>query len=236
MIRLIILAAIIGLLYYGFRQVQMLPSARRNKMWWKIGLAALIGISLLAVVSGRMHPVGGLLAVLAAVAKFGTQGLFRLWPLLRATGQDAVFRTDHLEVRFVMRTNQLQGTVLKGLYAGEALHSMPIDHLQALADDYQEKDRKSYYLIRVFLQRAGTGQAGYQQAEHQQEHQQQATFSGNPSRDEALLILGLSGDPSEQDIIAAHRRLIQKLHPDRGGNDYLAARVNQAKDVLLKKI
>lgn len=58
---------------------------------------------------------------------------------------------------------------------------------------------------------------------------------------EALDVLGLSGDISKNEITEsmvqdAHRRLIQKLHPDRGGNDYLAAKINQARDLLLEKI
>lgn len=58
---------------------------------------------------------------------------------------------------------------------------------------------------------------------------------------EAKEILGLSGDLDKGEITAemiidAHKRLIQKLHPDRGGNDYLAAKINQARDLLLKRI
>lgn len=53
------------------------------------------------------------------------------------------------------------------------------------------------------------------------------------SREEALAVLGLSDHPSREEIITAHRHLIQKIHPDRGGSDHLAAQINYAKDILL---
>jgi len=55
-------------------------------------------------------------------------------------------------------------------------------------------------------------------------------------RAEALQILGLADNASRDDIINAHRRLIQRVHPDRGGSDYLAARINLAKDALLQSM
>lgn len=57
--------------------------------------------------------------------------------------------------------------------------------------------------------------------------------SGKMSRAEALKVLGLGEGATEDDIRAAHRRLILQTHPDRGGSDYLAAKINEAKDVLL---
>ena len=56
---------------------------------------------------------------------------------------------------------------------------------------------------------------------------------GSMTRDEALSVLGLGPDARDDDIRAAHRRLILQNHPDKGGSDYLASKVNQAKDVLL---
>jgi hypothetical protein len=55
------------------------------------------------------------------------------------------------------------------------------------------------------------------------------------ARDEALKVLGLDAGATADDVRAAHRRLIQQNHPDKGGSDYLASKINEAKDVLLSQ-
>lgn len=55
------------------------------------------------------------------------------------------------------------------------------------------------------------------------------------TREQALEILELSGEPTAEEIKAAHHRLMMKMHPDQGGSGYIASQLNQAKDVLLKK-
>ena len=55
------------------------------------------------------------------------------------------------------------------------------------------------------------------------------------SREDALAVLGLTADADDEEIRAAHRRLIQRVHPDVGGSADLAARINRAKEVLLDR-
>jgi hypothetical protein len=75
---------------------------------------------------------------------------------------------------------------------------------------------------------------------HRQDYSQQRTDNGSKTeskmtKSKAYKVLGLKAGVSEKDILLAHRKLMQKVHPDRGGSNYLAAEINQAKEVLLQK-
>lgn len=84
---------------------------------------------------------------------------------------------------------------------------------------------RSWPFLQRVLQRHQQGQ--------QQSNRQAAAQAGKMTRAEALAVLGLDESATDGDIVSAHRRLIQKLHPDRGGNEYLATQLNLAKDTLL---
>ena len=72
---------------------------------------------------------------------------------------------------------------------------------------------------------------------HRQGERQTTTPNSHTelAEEEAWQLLGLKPGASREEVIQAHKRLIQKVHPDRGGNDYLASKLNAARDLLLKK-
>jgi hypothetical protein len=225
-LKLLLILALLALAFSGLHKYKKLPPARQRAMLMKVVVFGLAGILLLGVVTGRMHWFGAVIAGLLPVLKVGLHTLMRVMPLwLNSTGGNASFKTEHLDVTITVRTGQLSGTVIKGPCAGKTIGELTEDDLQELENYYRERDSKAYYLIR-FARKGQTFRS--------QQAPPPPSFD-NPGREEALQILGLTGNPSRDDIIAAHRRLINKLHPDRGGSDFLAARVNQARDILLKE-
>lgn len=75
-----------------------------------------------------------------------------------------------------------------------------------------------------------------QSQEDHTHHDNNTPTHSKMTTEEACSVLGIDANASKEEIIEAHRKLIQKIHPDRGGNDYLAAKINQAKDHLLKNL
>lgn len=233
--RLILLLAIIAVVYILFRRAQSLPPHRRKAEYAKLGLVVAVIVVIGLTITGRMHWIGiaftGLLVAmrqfLPTLIRFSPMLASRLGQAAPSAGQTSTVETAILRMLLAHDSGELQGEVLQGEFQGWFLKEMTREQLTALLQYCQATDPESVQLLDSYLQQRFPGETdfGQQQASNHD--------SGDMNRREALSILGLPEDASDEDIVAAHRKLIQKLHPDRGGNDYLAAKINEAKDFLL---
>lgn len=146
--------------------------------------------------------------------------------------------TDYLRMALDHQTGDVSGTVLKGRFKGRQLSELSLNDGLALHREVSAADRDSVALIETWLERAFGDSwreaAGAQEQADRSDHSTRGTGNGGAlSREEALELLGLQAGASEAEIRDAHRRLMQKCHPDHGGSNYLAARINAAKEILL---
>jgi hypothetical protein len=127
-------------------------------------------------------------------------------------------------------TGEISGPVLQGAFAGRDLGSLSLAELACLRHECSGVDPDSVALIEAYLERLHGPEW---QAKASASDSGAAAHSGSMSRDEAYEILGLATGATREAIIQAHRKLMQRVHPDRGGSDYLASQINRAKDTLL---
>ncbi|MEI8701063.1 MULTISPECIES: DnaJ domain-containing protein [unclassified Mesorhizobium] len=189
-------------------------------------LLALIGVAVLLV--GR-EGIGGLI-LSAALAWYGSMRMKRPTAKLEP-GKHSTVRTAALEMELDHDTGSLEGLVLAGRHEGKMLGTMSLAELQQL---YRELpgDPESRQLLETYLD--GRFPIWRKDAEaNGGEGLGVSPGSGAMTKEEAYKILGLEAGAAAADVRKAHRRLMQRLHPDIGGTSFLAARINEAKDVLL---
>lgn len=195
------------------------------------GGAALIGGVLLSArgLIGLGIPLGiaglGLLGWLPGLpASFGDR-----WN--KSAGQVSRVRTAFVEMELSHDTGAMQGRILAGPYEGVTLDALNIPTLTRLLGDIDEESRA---LLAAYLDRR---EPRWRENAQSGADAGQGSFSGGGpmTQEEAYQVLGLQPGASAEEIGRAHRSLMKKLHPDQGGSTYLAARVNQAKDVLLRR-
>ncbi len=225
MLQLLLLVGLIAVVYYHFK-IKPKPPAERKKMLWLAAMWALAALLLVGVFSGKVHWIGAAAAAAFALLRTGVftgLTLGRFW--LAKNGGVARFTTEHIAAELDVNQLNLNGHIKKGLYVNYTLDQLDKSQLEELLAYYQSLDKKSYYLIKTLLQRRGF---------YGEQNRQEPPPPGVSDLQDAMDILGLTGTPTKSDVLAAHRRLIHKLHPDRGGSDYLASQVNAARDQLLK--
>ncbi|QIA23449.1 MULTISPECIES: DnaJ domain-containing protein [Mesorhizobium] len=189
-------------------------------------LLALIGVAVLLV--GR-EGIGGLI-LSTALAWYGSMRMKRPTAKLEP-GKHSTVRTAALEMELDHDTGNLEGLVLAGRHEGKMLGTMSLSELQQL---YRELpgDPESRQLLETYLD--GRFPIWRKDAEaNGGEGLGVSPGSGAMTKEEAYKILGLEAGAAAADVRKAHRRLMQRLHPDIGGTSFLAARINEAKDVLL---
>ncbi len=227
-----------------------------------LGLVALaLGMIALGALS-RTHPallaqrsrtiLGGLILAVAAILLFRgsiqlafVSGTIGLW-LLAGSGlpsfgggaggtapakdSSSTVTTDHLEMELDHATGKMRGRVLKGFFKGRSVQSLKPVELAHLWQDCRFVDPQSAQLIEAYLDRI---HPTWRDDMARAEADAPKGSDGRMTPREALEILGLSPGTTAEEIRRAHRELMLRMHPDRGGSTYLAAKINEAKDVAL---
>ncbi len=248
--RLIIVIAVVAAVWFALRWFINTPPEKLAKGLRKGLLYGGIGLLVLLVLTGRLHWLFAALGALVPLIQRGL-ALARVVPMVRQVmgmargaglggggGGAGAGRTSTISTRFLRMTldhdsGAMDGVVLEGPLEGRELSSLGLEDLQDLYRQCRA-DEQSAAVLEAYLDRVhgdawreGAGDGG------EREHHRSGGGTGPMTREEAAAVLGVAEDADTDTIRAAHRRLMQKLHPDRGGSDYLAAKINQAKDLLL---
>lgn len=232
--RLILLLAVAATLYLLVRRVQLMPPHRRRAGYLQLVFGAVAVAAIALTLMGKMHWVGAALTGLLVALRQMAPLLLRAFPLLQQWlgsrnspgGQQSHVRSALLSMTLDHNSGELDGVVLDGEFKDWRLGELSRSQLDALLAYCREHDEDSVQLLQSYLEQRFPEEETSPDAEP-------ASSPDGMSRTEALDVLGLDESATEEDIVTAHRRLMQKFHPDRGGNDYLAAKINAAKALLL---
>ncbi|WP_029584743.1 DnaJ domain-containing protein [Bradyrhizobium sp. URHD0069] len=148
----------------------------------------------------------------------------------RSPGQTSRVRSQFLEMILDHDSGRLSGQIAAGPYAGHSLDEFDLPQLTAMIPGF---DAESVSLLESYLDRRFPAWRQHAQG-NARGGQGRAASSGKMTDEEAYQILGLQPGAGRDEISRAHRALMKKLHPDQGGSTYLASRVNEAKDTLLR--
>jgi hypothetical protein len=193
--------------------------AASGRLGWVVPLAGALFAALL-----RLLPV--LIPLLPALQRLRHRKTFD-------AAEESIVETPFLRMRLDRTTGEIRGEVLAGRLAGRQLYDLSPADLRELHAELLQGDAESARLLGAYLDRVMG--ADWRAGAGAEDAAAGSSRSGRMSRSEALAVLGLKEGAQREAIVEAHRRLMQKLHPDRGGSDYLAAKINQAKDVLLRE-
>ena len=237
MIRVLLAIAAAAIAIYYLWRVRSMPPHKQRSGYIKFLLGLMIALVVVLTLTGRMHWVGAAITGAFVFLRQILPWIIRALPFLNKlreqntqSGESSI-QTNHLSATLDHGSGHIDGEIIEGPHKGWLLSELSIMQLEDLLTHYQTEDEESAELLEAYIDQRR------QQADQNTEQQRTANraASDQSARAEALAILGLDEGSTEEEVVSAHRSLIQKLHPDRGGNDFLAAKINQAKDILLNK-
>ena len=148
----------------------------------------------------------------------------------KTPGQTSRVRSGFVEMELDHDTGAMRGRILAGQHRGVALDALDVATVAGLLPQIDEESRA---LLAAYLDRRDP--AWREHAQSDTATGQGGAARGPMTHQEAYQILGLEPGARAEDIVSAHRTLMKRLHPDLGGTNYLAARINEAKDTLLRQ-
>jgi hypothetical protein len=149
----------------------------------------------------------------------------------KSPGQKSGVRTATLEMVLDHDSGRMEGQCLKGRFADRKLSSLGESDLLQLLDELRSTDPQGAVLAEAYLDRRCDGWR--ERKTENRKKTKPGPRGAAMTVPEAYDVLGLKPGAKEEQIRVAHRRLMMKFHPDQGGSTYLAARINEAKEVLL---
>lgn len=201
----------------------------------KAGGVAILGLAGFLILRGAI-------AVAIPLAVFGFAMLRRgagfgggaFGPAGKSPGQKSRIRTDRLEMELDHDSGHMDGECVTGRFAGRPLSSLSDQEAMELLAELHQENAPEAAVMEAYLDWRMPGWRGEDADETAGAETGQARGrSSGMTAEEAYAVLGVARDASEAEIRQAHRKLMLKMHPDQGGSTYLAARINEAKEVLL---
>ncbi|WP_343039075.1 DnaJ domain-containing protein [Propylenella binzhouense] len=195
-------------------------------------LRRLAGLGLVAGALGLVvlrQPALALPVGMAGLALLRRRG----WSGGTTPGGRSGVKSARLDMTLDHDSGEMDGTVLAGRYEGRRLSELTLDELLAFAGELAG-DPQSLRLLEAYLDRAHPAWREHVEAD-EAAGARAPPGTGEMSAHEAHQVLGLEPGAGEAEIRDAHRRLMKQVHPDRGGSAALAAKVNEAKDRLLRE-
>ncbi len=248
--RLIFYIILFGVAYlayhlYGKKLLKNKPSGLLKPLLILIGI-----LLILAVITGRANAIFALIGGLIASAFRFAPIVLKFYPQIRellykfgieapaGPGSSRV-RTATLNASVDPLSGRIEGEITVGQYKGQRLSAMSIGDIRSYYLQIVETDPQALRLIEAFVQREYPDQfqsGEWNKSRHHSGESDTTNSNTSMSVTEAREILGVGDSASKQEITYAHRKLMARLHPDKGGSTFLATRVNLAKDTLLANL